>query len=112
MYSASNEWSSTGPFEALVLGKPTWPHVQVRRTWIIASAKLTSCHCKPRHSEMRRPVASSQKRQSAFRFSQVSDNGICLFGREDHGFIAAGRVAADKPHRVGLLASRDQAVSL
>jgi hypothetical protein len=55
MNSASNEWSGTGPFKALVLGKPTWPHVQVRRTWIIASAKLTSSHCKPRHSEMRRP---------------------------------------------------------
>src|SRR5260370_26982562 len=34
MNSASNEWSETGPFEALVLGKPTCPHVQVRRTWI------------------------------------------------------------------------------
>src|SRR5437016_3608515 len=49
MKSASNGWSGTGPFDALLFGKPTWPHVQVRRTWIIPSAKLTSCHCKPKH---------------------------------------------------------------
>src|SRR5580700_10436390 len=44
MNSASNGWSGTGPFDALLFGKPTWPHVQVRRTWVIPSAKLTSCH--------------------------------------------------------------------
>src|ERR1700739_4854652 len=62
MKSASNGWSGTGPFDALLFGKPTWPHVQVRRTWIIPSAKLTSCHCKPKHSIYgdlcRRPKAS------------------------------------------------------
>jgi len=39
MNFANNGWSGTGPCEVFVLGKPTWPHVQVRRTWIIASAK-------------------------------------------------------------------------
>src|SRR5882672_4115906 len=42
MNSASNGWSGTGALDALLFGKPTWPHVQVRRTWIIPSAKLTS----------------------------------------------------------------------
>jgi hypothetical protein len=44
MNSASNRWSGTGPFDALLFRKPTWPHVQVRRTWIIPSAKSTSRH--------------------------------------------------------------------
>src|SRR5437879_6387482 len=60
MKSASNGWSGTGPFDALLFGKPTWPHVQVRRTWIIPSAKLTSCHCKPKHSDMRSPVPAAK----------------------------------------------------
>src|SRR5437870_3982506 len=60
MNSASNGWSGTGPFDALLFGKPTWPHVQVRRTWIIASAKSTSCHCRPKHSDMRRPVPEAR----------------------------------------------------
>src|SRR6201981_1767696 len=60
MNSASNGWSGTGPLDALLLGKPTWLHVQVRRTWIIPSAKLTSCHCKPRHSDIRRPVPAAK----------------------------------------------------
>src|SRR6266436_3368800 len=60
MKSASNGWSGTGPFDALLFGKPTWPHVQVRRTWIIPSAKLTSCHCKPKHSDIRRPVPAAK----------------------------------------------------
>src|SRR6267143_6650662 len=58
----------TGPFEALLFGKPTLPHVHVRRIRINASAKLTSCHCKPKHSEMRRPVpaANSVRVRSGF----------------------------------------------
>src|SRR5882762_3324333 len=40
MNSASNGWSGTGPFDALVFGKPTWLHIHVRRTCIIASAKF------------------------------------------------------------------------
>src|SRR6266576_4332841 len=60
MNSASNGWSGTGPFDALLFGKPTWPHVQVRRTWIIPSAKLTSCHCKPKHSDIRSPVPAAK----------------------------------------------------
>src|SRR6202011_3625193 len=60
MKSASNGCSGTGPFEALLFGKPTWPHVHVRRTWIIPSAKLTSCHCKPKHSDIRRPVPAAK----------------------------------------------------
>src|SRR6266496_1548849 len=61
MNSASNGWSGTGPFDALLFGKPTWPHVQVRRTWIIPSAKLTSCHCRPKHSDIRRPVPEARR---------------------------------------------------
>src|SRR6266478_3979633 len=60
MNSASNGWSGTGPFDALLFGKPTRPHVQVRRTWIIPSAKLTSCHCKPKHSDIRSPVPAAK----------------------------------------------------
>jgi hypothetical protein len=60
MKSASNGWSGTGPLDALLFGKPTWPHVQVRCTWIIPSAKLTSCHCKPKHSDIRRPVPAAK----------------------------------------------------
>src|SRR5580692_1208817 len=60
MKSASIGWSGTGPLDALLFGKPTWPHVQVRRTWIIASAKLTSCHYKPKHSDIRRPVPAAK----------------------------------------------------
>src|SRR5437588_7084961 len=45
--SASKGCRGTGPFEALLFGQPTWPHVHVRRTWMTASAKLTSCHCSP-----------------------------------------------------------------
>src|SRR5437660_12359614 len=60
MNSASNGWSGTGPFDALLFGKPTWPHVQVRRTWIIPSAKLTSSHCKAKHSDIRRPVPAAK----------------------------------------------------
>ena len=41
-------------------GQPTLPHVHVRRTWMTASAKLTSCHCSPRHSEIRRPVPAAK----------------------------------------------------
>ena len=40
----------------IIIGKPTLPHVHVRRTWMTTSAKLTSCHCRPRHSEMRTPL--------------------------------------------------------
>ena len=60
MKSASNGWSGTGPFDALLFGKPTWPYVQVRRTWIILSPKLMSCHCKPKHSDIRRPVPAAK----------------------------------------------------
>src|SRR3989440_9575478 len=73
MNSASNGWSGTGPFDALLFGKPTWPHVQVRRTWIIPSAKLTSCHCKPKHSDIRSPVPAAKS----------PDDG--LFGSEPLG---------------------------
>jgi DNA-binding MarR family transcriptional regulator len=34
MNSASKGCNGTGPFEALLFGQPTWPHVQVRRTWM------------------------------------------------------------------------------
>src|SRR5437660_10116696 len=80
MKSASNGWSGTGPFNALLFGKPTWPHVQVRRAWIIPSAKLTSCHCKPKHSDMRRPVPAAKSGQSAFRLSEVTHDCIRLLG--------------------------------
>lgn len=48
------------PLEALLFGKPTLAHV-VRRTRINVSAILMSCHCKPKHSEMRRPVAAGSE---------------------------------------------------
>jgi hypothetical protein len=37
---------------------------------------------------------------------------VCLFRRENHRFIPAGGLAADKAHRVRLLIPRNQAVSL
>src|SRR6267142_4147516 len=61
--------------DALLFGKPTCPHVHVRRTWIIASAKLTSCHCKPKHSDMRRPVPAAKSvtvRSGSRRFPTIA----------------------------------------
>src|SRR5438046_776563 len=60
MNSASNGWSGTGSVDALLYGRPTWPHVQILLTWIIASAKLTSCHWRPKHSYIRSPVPAAK----------------------------------------------------
>src|ERR1700730_6169547 len=107
MNSASNGWSGTGPFDSLLFGKPTWPHVQVRRTWIVPSAKLMSCHCKPKHSDIRRPVPAAQSGGAPVRGSEVTPDGIRLFGGENHRFVSAGCLAADKAHGVRLLVSRN-----
>src|SRR3984893_13695053 len=79
---------------------------------MIASEKLTSCHCKPKHSEIRRPCASGQESQSAFRLSQVTQYCVRLCRGENHCFVTAGGLATDKAHRVRLLVSRDEPVSL
>src|SRR5437867_528157 len=52
-----------------------------------------------------KPCASGQKRQSAFRFSEVTHHCIRLFGGENHRFVSAGCFAADEPHGVRLLVS-------
>src|ERR1700726_1739821 len=45
--------------------------------------------------------AGGQKRQSAFRLSEVTHDCIRLFGGENHRFVSAGRLAAHKaPLRV------------
>ena len=51
--------------------------------------------------------AGGQKRQSAFRLSEVTHDCIRLFGGENHRFVSAGRLAADKAHGVRLLVSRN-----
>src|SRR5438093_13480513 len=86
MKSASNGWSGTGPFDALLFGKPTWPHVQVRRTWIIPSAKLTSCHCKPKHSDIRRPVPAAKSVRV-----RSGSRRLHTFLIESRAFVALGR---------------------
>src|SRR2546426_2626951 len=50
--------------------------------------------------------AGGQKRQSAFRLSEVTHDRIRLFGGENHRFVSAGCFAADKAHGVRLLVSR------
>src|SRR5580658_800987 len=51
--------------------------------------------------------ACGQKRQSSFRLSEVTHDCIRLFGGENHRFVSAGCLAADKAHGVRLLVSRD-----
>ena len=68
------------PFEALLFGTPTWPHVHVRRTWIIASAKLTSCHCRPKHSDMRRPVPEASSISVRSRSRRLSSTEYACSG--------------------------------
>ena len=85
MNSASKGCSGTGPFEALLFGQPTLPHVHVRRTWMTVSAKLTSCHCSPRHSEMRRPVPAAKSvrvRSGSLRLSNTAYacSGVRIIG--------------------------------
>jgi len=115
MKSASNGWSGTGPFDALLLGNPTWPHVHVGRTWIIASAKLTSCHCKPKHSDIRRPVpaAKSVRVRSVRALEQMRPAAERLF--EDpiattlagtHGTALAERFCSVAPQIQPMVAAR------
>src|SRR6185437_12798958 len=59
-----------------------------------------------------KPCASGQKRQSAFRFSEVTHDCIRLFGSENHRFVSAGCLAADKTHWIRFLVSRNQTVPL
>ena len=72
MKSASNGWSGTGPFDALLFGKPTWPQVQVRRTWIIASAGAV---------ENRSP--SSKPETNLFTFGKTGAPGEALLGLDE-----------------------------
>src|ERR1700736_1804327 len=51
--------------------------------------------------------ACGQKRQSAFRLSEVTHDCIRLLGGENHRFVSAGRLAADKAHGVRLQVSRN-----
>src|SRR5579859_1969475 len=105
MNSASNGWSGTGPFDALLFGKPTWPDVQVRRTWIIPS-EIDVLPLQAQALRYSETCASGQKRQSAFRLSEVTHNCIRLFGGKNHRFVSAGCLAADEAHGVRLLVSR------
>src|SRR5205807_6414177 len=53
-----------------------------------------------------KPCASGQKRQSAFRFSEVTHDCIRLFGSENHRFVPAGRLATNEAHRIRFLVTR------
>src|SRR5271169_4014363 len=78
MNSASNGCSGTGACEALLFGTPIRPQVQVRRTLMVDSPKLTSCHCNPRHSEILSPVlAASSVRVRSGSCSCISTANAC-----------------------------------
>src|ERR1700752_735964 len=100
MKSASNGWSGPGPFEALLFGTPTWPHVHVRRTWIIASAKLTSCHCSPRHSDMRRPVLEARSASVRSGSCRLSSTAYACFGVRI--IASCPLVVLQRTNRIGL----------
>jgi len=65
-------------------------------------SEMTSCHCKPKHSIYgdlcRRPKASE-----CVPALEVTHDCILLFGGENHRFVSAGCLAADKAHGVRLL---------
>ena len=60
MTSASRSLIGTGLPLVLVLGFPICPSIQVRLIRILWFRKSTSCHCKPRHSLIRSPVAAAK----------------------------------------------------
>src|SRR5437868_1710527 len=106
MNSASKRWSDTGPFDALLFGKPTWPHAQVRRTWIIPSAKLTSYHCKPKHSEIRRPVPAAKSVRVRSGSRRLHTIAYACSGVRIIASYPLVVLQPDKAHGVRLLVSR------
>jgi hypothetical protein len=55
---------STAARELAVLGRPILPAVQLPRMRINCAVKLTSPHCKPRHSLIRSPVLAASRRST------------------------------------------------
>ena len=77
-----------------------------------ASAKLTSCHCSPRHSEIRRPVPAAKSVRVRSGSCRLSSTAYALFRGENHRFVPACGSATDEAHRVRFLISRNQPVTL
>src|SRR4051812_8212836 len=102
MNSASNGWSGTGPFGRFALRqtylatRPSTTHVDhcVSKIDILPLQAQTF-----RYTES---CAGGQKHQSTFRLSEVTHDCIRLFGGENHRFVSAGCLAADKAHRIRL----------
>src|SRR6266852_8255352 len=112
MNSASRRCIGTGACDALFLGCPTFPQVQVCRTWMSDPSKFTSSHCKSKHSEMRRPRTGGEQRQGSFRFRRIDQNCEGLLRTQNHRFVVADGLAADKAQRVALFPARNESVAL
>jgi len=96
MNSASNGWSGTRFFDALLFRQsylatsPGTTHVDHS----ISEIDVLPLQAKAfRYPES---CARSQERKSSFRLAEVGHDCICLFGGENHRFVSAGCPAADK----------------
>src|SRR5213594_3748862 len=113
MNPASKECRGTGACEALLFGKPTCLPTRPCATHL--NLRLFKVYVLPLQAETFRdakPGCRSEQCQCSLRLLQMHEDIEGLFGRENHGLIAAGRLATNESHRVSFLSSGNQPVAL